>query len=860
MLFPYIFGRTGGAAIDDLDKLKVLSFQKYYDLILGTREELSEKKNELLDLLYGRINEAGDPKTQKFLLNLKRSVFNERRISRHIHLMNSMEGIDVSLSLALNRYHELEQSMEDHFRDGEEAFLSDTREALHMMRSIANEGYIKNGLLFSSSTLYEEINKTPLFGPLNSKERKIAFSILRYFTRSVTKTTPFSSYNSIFCLECKNGRFEPVEIDKSSKISVNNLVFLYLKKLILATPAIMRHFSLKLNSTLKETGASLTYYINQDNNETLKKIGNADLLQFMTGLFKANERIPFETLVLTLSDEIKEASDEIKEASKEQIASIVGHLIDEGFLIVDLLTSPYTKNWPSVMLSVLGNIRDAGSEPLQKLVGFLSVINTAIDILESTDSDRERKTEIKKAHASLLGLDHYFRNEVKINIDKKIIEKISPNDIFYEDTLIEDPRKIDSGFIKRITADLKELNGLLEQFKVADKIKSDIRETLIAGYQSTPVPVLRYFEEVYLKKREEDDKERSGADAALDLESGPINLGGLVNRIVSGDLNGGIVDLREYTRETDQDQACGSFGAYLQYSDLTNGDLCVINNISPGYGKNITRFLGLFSDDITSSLKEHIKASFPNDIICEIKDAAIHNSNIYPRLAESIVDVPGSQETYAQYKTIRLNDIFLKVDEVEQVILVDQNGQKIVPFEFSMENIRRKSSLSKLLELFSPSRSYGWSILNGFLDACFEKRLIQSGESCLEFPRVYFGKDIVIRRKKWLVKKEALLKFVNKKSDLSMIYFFAFQQWQKKNNIPDEIFVQLSKKTDHKNDHYKPQYINFKIPLLVSYFLMILSHADDIVELTEMLPAKKDISPDEKGKRYVKEYILNSFN
>jgi len=90
--------------------------------------------------------------------------------------------------------------------------------------------------------------------------------------------------------------------------------------------------------------------------------------------------------------------------------------------------------------------------------------------------------------------------------------------------------------------------------------------------------------------------------------------------------------------------------------------------------------------------------------------------------------------------------------------------------------------------------------------------------------------------------------------DLDVVYF-KMLGWLKENSIPNEVFIKIGKRDRTKNN-YKPQYVNFEIPIMSLLFVDLLKKSEDILEFTEMLPTSESVKSN-GGK--VKEFILNIF-
>ncbi|MDQ3536101.1 MAG: hypothetical protein M3421_10800, partial [Bacteroidota bacterium] len=283
-VFPYIFGRVGGTSFKNLllfEQTDLYSLaQEYNDQCLY----LCNQKNKINIELYHTISKLKDVKSQKVLLNLKRDVYNNRDISNYMYPYELADNVE--LNEMLGKYIYLQKRLKALELSIDNLYNETIVKSVQLIKETSTQFFLRNGLIFSSDSLYENLNKFTLNigGQRDKKEMRMALSLLRYLTRSAAKTSPFSGFNSIFALKENDNVFVPIPISNyNSKLSINNLIYLLIKKIVLSVTAIKKNCKVYLNPTLENTEDIFKYFYNKDNNEGFRNVQKSDILSFIIG-------------------------------------------------------------------------------------------------------------------------------------------------------------------------------------------------------------------------------------------------------------------------------------------------------------------------------------------------------------------------------------------------------------------------------------------------------------------------------------------------------------------------------------------------------------------------------------------------
>ena len=836
-LFPFILGRSGGASITSLEPLKSerVSFQTQQ--LRESHHQLTQIKSQINDLLYERISNTSEPATQNRLLTLKRDIYNDR-----INSLNLPHDLltDTTLISLLKRYFTtIDQQKEDN-RAAEAIYQLALSRSVDQLNDIVAARYFQNGLLMASSDLYQRNIAKSVLDFANKKDRKLAFTLLKYLTRSVAKTTPFATFNSIFCLEPQGETFKSTVTSQSSHLSINNLVFHYLQETIVALPETRNFLTVTLNPTVREDETHLYYFINQANNDAFRKIKNQPLSTFLVQLLQEKEMQYWE-----LANHVIAVANE----PLEKVRYFLDQLIDGGLLLTEFPASSHDQNWPEQIISFTEKTSSPNSALIDEVIRFLQTIACTRKLLEKQLNVRRRRKLLNNVYQQLEHLHILIAEKYPTQKGRKAILPTAASDVFYEDSTTSDGALITARDVSFFQEDLLLLNRALQPLTTSYHIREECKRRLVSTFGTKPVPVLRFLEQVYYPQ-----KEAIFAEAMQRLsEKGFCTLDiATLTTDISTSWPENAIDLRKYVKQYLPEIADAPFGVFCQ---LVMGEhpLCIVNNLTPGFGKNISRFLN-FYPVAAQSLRETVRGRFPDANVVEIKDASLHNTNLYPTLGNASVAIPGVSSEKADLSKIHLKNLFLRINEHNELVIQDQAGRSIIPIDFAMEGIQRKSALAQFFNLFNPADSPGvaWTRM---VENFYTERPKGDQGALVVVPRLCFGPHLVLKRKKWIVKKKVILKLLGANGRWEN--FAALQQWRQDHQIPREVYVKISHSTKHTTDHYKPQYINFEIPLLAEYFVSLVNKADALISLTEMLPQVEDILPEANGQRLVKEYILN---
>ncbi|MBD3907113.1 lantibiotic dehydratase family protein [Chryseobacterium sp. C-39] len=823
-IFPLIFGREGGAPIEKLNNFKKI---ECIESFLKLQNNIDCIKNELIDILFNLTgNEVNDQKKKQFI-NFKRDFFNDRSIEKYDHLIKSND----SLKIKFSEYFYQKKTFDSTYEKYVTEFDSALETSIDELKEMINSFFVKNGILFSSRVLYDEIQKkTSSFIISNKKDRRLIISALKYLTRSITKTTPFSTFNTIFCLEMSDKNFAPIKENiKRSNFQITNVFYYYLKEILIKDLHFKNELEIRCNNTIwkeNESPEEFHFFQNSNNNEAFKKINTSPILCFIQEQLKLNS-VKYCSLVAKLET--------ITNENKTNIEHFIDELLKEGFLKIVYPSSCSNKDWIIDLINFINhkNLEDKFPD----VINLLASILETIEILENNHNNTDiRYLIVLKSYEKI---EEFFVSK-KCNLD--FFKKVQLQDLFYEDTIVPNNERIFVDKLGELSSELKQAYHALNSFSLKEAKKEWLNKSMKI---ESKLSILEFYKKIYLKNIDN--------FTINDIEF--FDLIFFLEHIEKTDMPIDSIDISDYLKNNKEDKAV-SFGAYIQ-TDNTNFDNVVLNTFSNGYGANISRFLNFLPDKYSTTVRTFVKDLIPDNLIIEVKDASIHNVNTFPQLSEGLIDLCNDSAVKKSFNLIPLTDIFIYSDKLGNISLIDKHDTPVNIINFSLEGLNRRSRFVQFIDLFNDVDNYGYISILDRINFYFKEFKLANSDFCY-VPRLKFGNKLIIQRKKWFIKKDFLAKILDEQNKSLHEMFLQINNFTKKNLIPNKVYFKIAERsttaTSSQNDNYKPQYIDFTSPIFILLLSNLIIKADDIIELTEMFPTTSDVI--QQG-GIVKEYILN---
>ena len=890
VLFRYMIVRIGGGPFDRLLDLEIDAAGQLLSGGRDARAELDAARALLQDEVFRAIGGCTDTAVRRLLLSVKRDLHNARPVaSRQLEQLSAFGLPSVA------RYARAASESECNWRIFEAAFeerRARTREAFRKI--VAGEAFRK-ALMLSSRPLFDELPAYQAHDhacPLSASLLHIERALVKYVTRAHAKTSPFSTFGHLAFAEAvdagspsfwtcaESPRFE-------SQVRITNSVWWTLRPRLLAVREIRNHLRVRTNPTLRRSSAGYTFLQNAQNIESFKTLPPFDELDRIAQL--AADSPPVEALVHRVADAA------LVEGGPEDVRAFVDRLIAEGFLEIDTGISGTDPGWDLRVISLLRPIAP-------HCAAAAEVIATLNDVREqlrrfATAGVAVRDDIINAGNTRLIHMEEVLaeaaRDPGESAAEARPAARRDHRRLLYEDSALPDlDVRLDRGALEPIAESLADLSrGLTFTDSVVPE-RAQLAHYCAAKYVDAFVPLIRVYEDYYRdckipeqqRKRDSDTSENvdfpGGPGFSADLDARAEETKSFIGCIASRLWTSGRVSTARVDIDREDIAAASlllssrgdsvppfSCSAYIQWILPRPGEAAsaVVNNIGPGYGKLMSRFLDMFPVQLTESL-QLLNGEADRCILAELRDGTVGNADMHPRLLDFEISSPGAQTFYPPERQIPVSDLWISIDRSAaspRLSLVrESTGQRVEVIDLCFTALPFRSKLFHLLVTgFSRAKYIGVHPLLKAVSAGVNAR--NGTTAVAPRPRVVYDGRLILQRRSWTITREALPSRQPGEHDAS--FYLRINDWREAHAIPKHVFVYLTRdremieqrKGEHRlsRDDYKPQFISFQDWFTVDLFDRMKAKALDSVLIEEMLP-----DPDSMltiaGQRYATEFIV----
>lgn len=820
-IFPFSVCRVTSFNPRDLNVFQSKKISLLLSKLKRLEEQLEIRKQYLVDELYQYIGKVELHNWKKdVLIKLKRDVYNCRNIEldKRVECLISNKNVLANLKYFIQTIDERCSIQAEIYNEYNKSKMKSKK----ILLQYSKEPRLRNGILFSSEDLFRAINDLKNQNDEsiidNKKYDSVFHSVLNYLTRSATKTSPLSSFNVLTLTNISrlNSRNINTDIETKSLFKINNLLYLGLKEWIISSEVCLGKLKIFLNPTMLIRDNYFHYFRHDKNNEDFckLKISNPQFIHLVD--FLNNNQPTFSEFVLFLNNQMGIGLNSFEFANK---------LIESGIICIHFPFNIRSKDW---IIDCINFLMDGDEENNVELIQLLKSIFELREKLQYVNIVDKRNELIEKL---IVELHQTYCGFKGLNV----------SNLFYEDLVNLNYPTLDFSKLDNSFREIKLFSDVLFQFCFKCVNKKFIHDTFREKYGRKKISLLEYYEKIYLK-----DKVWEQAITYY-LKKYQEIFAMFFKNILSGKK----IYLRDYlscfVRAPRADRA--SFDLFMQISDASR---IVVNNILNASGLSITRLYSVFPDLVKMLDKYNTNVS-KDSLIAELRDSSIHNSQIQIEIADVVIDV--SQGTISS-NHIPLNRLYLQPYENEIINLVDENNKRIIPIDFSMESLNRRSSLFRFINQFSDDNSEGLNTLREIYMNYAKAMSNDSDRLVVHLSRIYLVENVILERESWLFPKVFLLKMFNEIRKEESIYLW-FDGWRIKHNIPHHGFITY--RIVNNINFTKPQYIDFRSPVYFKQFYgKIISNTCCEIKFSELLPGFSDEeNTNAWQKGYCKEFILN---
>lgn len=887
-LSPHFVCRVAGLPTTAVEALRVRETFDLAEDCLRLEDAIRGSIDRVSDMLFREIGEQDDVTRRRELLKLRRDLFNKRSLNdpgsddqgfddriftdRRLQADRLVDSLS-PVSLAIIEDHlELGRRLRRQRERFDESFARGLVASRRRFQDAVVDQDFQRAIVISSPSLFRSQGRYLRSDPehLRARDRQIERGLLKYWTRTVMKATPFGTFCAV--IPGAIGAGPPHETTPAASFSGDplrkrGLVRLNkgLCRVIVSTlrqDAVARdELLVRLNSTvLEEQRESLVFLVGQGRNESFRRIPDQRTLQSVRSLVAESD-------ALSLGDLVDALGGMAPGTGERAIRDYLDRLIEIGFLWLSAGLPSQVVDWDERLVARWSNTH--GQALLDATVALLREFGDLAERCveaEATNLDRllstmdSRWDTYREAH----GVSTTVKNLIfeDATADAKIEVRRTPGFEAVEATLLQ---------YVEITSRL----GLQRKDQIEMRHFFDSHYGEAVGQ----VPLLRFYEN-FFREHSKAHLEREHR-AGFDLEShhprydsdgydlaNPLGLESidrllearqeLALLIGNGDDDLEEIDidpsrLRHLVDGLEPSNLGGSSVALLGELEQVDGEIrrLVMRKglYIPGFGKMFTRFLDLFPKSFQQT-QLALNEALGSGSLAELCDDADYNANLHPPIVSREICYP-NVESRGGLEKIHPSELSVVRDadrpgclELRHV----RTERRIEPIDTGFINPLVRPPLYKLLSAFTPAPSFQLPWGPRQLDDEVLTRVAR-------FPRVTFGSRLVLRRRSWHIPPSLFPSARPKESRRD--HFLRVARWRKSHGIPREVYARVLRRANQPGDSeshrssmplkrllraQKPQYVDFSSPLLVSLFARTTSPETSCHALIEeRLPAEENL-------------------
>lgn len=820
-LFRHFICRVSGLPADALDALadplcaRILNeLAEVEGALAGAREAMSQR-------LHAAVQAARDPAGRRALLDLRRSLYNLRTPGPAVRsgALVALGGGDA----AVEKFDGWLQARDRLLAELGPAYARGVREARRRFRALLDDDGFQKGLLLSSRALFEaQARYRRPDGEPAARLEKTERGLLRYFSRTCMKATPFSTLCSLVPGELAdaNGGTSALTLTgdplaKRSATRLNKALFGVLMDALLRRPGFREHARVELNPTLAEEDGHYVYLTALRGKETFVRLPHSATVAHVAELVRASPGTPRGVLARAL------AAHRGIEASDDEARSYLDALLAGGFLRFDTGVKEQDVDWDLSFRRVLEGVDDVDAARVAELLATLRALAGRYDAAGAG----ERREVLDAA-----------RDELGHALPALGVRGRFGQLPFMEDATAGAAASLpDTPALRELERCLAELLHRLRPAAYPRGPQAELRHFFERYYPpgTGAVPLLRFYEDFH---REHEKPHlarvaRGAGEEPYDLLN-PLGLA-LVDAIRRGERRLLETVSRRWEaapaaeeidlEPADLDAAFAEIpplpteGFSLSvFAEVVPGRdpgpalrLIVPGRISVGYGRLFSRFVYLLPDQVQHDLRAAAATLSPARA-AEIGGDSGHNANLHPPLLGWEIRYPTVQAGIAEHQ-LAPTELFVEPAPGDPHALVLRHagsGHRVVPIDLGFTVRESRPPLYQLLSRFMPPCEYQhrWPAYPGHVPLELRERADEGGSAdgigtttegapeppwarVLCRPRITYGGTLVLARRSWRVPAWHLPQL--RPGETEPAFFLRVDRWRRAHGLPREAYVRV---------------------------------------------------------------------
>lgn len=400
-LFPHVLMRISGGPFRELESLNMHKSVDAVKNIIAEKEKKKILKDKLSDELFSFIQQVTDPRQQNLVLNIRRDIFNNRKVSAG-KIKEVEEILSDEIKKGLQDYFSAIDTIRQLEAEAEPVFNKEQVAIRENFKKLVQNENLQKGLLLSSKSLLDQMH---LYlgrdsASLRKKEQQIEQGLMKYVTRMYAKTSPFSTFTNLATgtLVAGGKTFLSSGTDGQSRvishIRLNNYIFQYLKTLFFKNKEIFHSFLLRPNPTIRQEQEMYVFLTNHNNVEAFQRMPFNGVLELLVELCSENkDGLVYKELIRTILD------NQYIDASEEELDEYIQQLLEYGFFEYNIGVSGIDPDWDLKIVEKLNPL----AEELPLIKELIQVLKDVRQIATAFGNAEfaGRKKLIDEAYAKL---------------------------------------------------------------------------------------------------------------------------------------------------------------------------------------------------------------------------------------------------------------------------------------------------------------------------------------------------------------------------------------------------------------------------------------------------------------------------
>lgn len=836
--------------------------------LIDLEDTIRHVRDRLLPPLHLAVKEAPTGKLRSELLDLKRGVFN-LRWPRH----SAEAWLTRSQSVCLDEYRSLWNEVEHTRTQYEHQFAIDSESAALALRAALDLDIFKKGLVLASPSLYQAATAYEQRGRSSRRAKKVELALLRYLTRTAMKTTPFGTFCTVVPGRMQKGTDSTGELSVAGDLRATSSVVRLNKRLLrpllrfLATNRNARQkLSVEVNPLRWEVADAVRLLVLDGNRETFHRIRRTAVIEWLIDALPPGRSRSLAEIQRDLSD--------FSNATENECEKYVDRLLELGFLRFQLPETDQIIRWED---PVIDTFNSTAQEQASFVENCLRSLRRDADAYAGSDVSARAELNSRMTRIRAALLDTLDMTSPRVEEEPIVYE-----DMTAASEIVLPINESTGSLLAELTSYLRHVQrlGWPRTMQATMRTYYDVKfadaasVNLLTFYEDFFRDVFKQHFEMQTRLRlNPHDDVASGYDLTNPLGT-PLgrrivqaqeNLSNAVKSAWRSDPTAEEIRVPIATIERIAEVVptlpaqCRSQAVFAEWLPGVMPRIVLRKGATAaGYGKYFSRFVDMMPSWVTEELVTR-NSNLTADCLAEVNGDAEFNANLHPPLVSAELVYLNAWGTRSDdVLLLQSIDVAPSEDDPYALKLMQVGSDRaILPVDLGFLNPRMRPALFQLLNLFSPVTHYAFPLPEWLNEP------LSPGDHIIYRPRVVLGDHLVVGRRQWRI---PAIQFPSRDASMSdSAYFLHVRRWRLTHGLPEEAYARIAlgstlpnsqrhprnaspaemsddnsiapEQVDH--DRRKPQYVDFRSPMLVELFGAIpkgLRNYSVIVE--EALPSR----------------------